>query len=127
MSSQPSAKQIVDVLMEKIGEENRDVPSRNDPEIRIRKTYNIFKCPKGEFCSSGGQFKFPKGSGYTNPLNHLRSCLANGNHTNLMEIYEQKKKEKLRNSSFVSVKVYNEWEKAMFAFLNLSVAHSLPI
>ena len=38
-----------------------------------------------------------------------------------------KKERKMRDSSFISIEVYNECGKAMFSLLNLIIAHSLPI
>ena len=88
-SKQPSAKQIVETLMVKKGEEQKSVNSRLGSASSKDRTFLVYSCPRGEKCLSWGTFSFPKGSGYTNPLNHLKYCVADGQMSILLQLYTE--------------------------------------
>ena len=117
MSPEPSAKEIVELLMTKLSEE------RNSSG----KVYNVYQCPRGELCIAKGKFRFLKGCGYTNPLNHVRTCLAGGSKAELLKIYETTRKEKETNSSFSLLSIFSQEEKALYDYINLIVTQSLSI
>ena len=85
-SGKPSQKDIVYLLCERDGEEQRDV-TYND---KTRKeTFLRFLYPKGTHCASKEVILMQKGKGYSNPMSHLRNCL--GGLDKVMEAYEYNK------------------------------------
>ena len=79
--------------MKKKGEEQRDVASRGGMKARKAVTFCIMECPRGNICKNGGIFAFEKGTGFSKPFNHLKSCLASGDIDKLKEIYNMTMKE----------------------------------
>jgi len=64
-------KSVVMTLMKKIGGGKEHCES-------TYKGVKHLRMPFGELCKSGDTIRFQKGVGFTNPLNHLRTCLAGG-------------------------------------------------
>ena len=125
--STPSAKQIVELLMRKTGEQERSVTNRSNPSLQRKQLFNVYSCPKGEHCTNGGEFLFAKNAGYTNPINHLKSCLAGGDMKKLIDIYEARKSALAVGSPFQKTVLVTEREKSMFLCLNLIVSQNLPV
>ena len=126
-SKQPSAKQIVETLMVKKGEEQKSVNSRLGSASSKDRTFLVYSCPRGEKCRSGGTFSFPKGSGYTNSLNHLKSCVADVQMFILLQRYTEKQMHLKKYSQFQELILVTERERAMYTYVNLTDTQSLPL
>ena len=95
--SNPTLKDIVELLMSKEPELLRDVKSKTGVVLRTRVAHCVYSCPKKEDCKTGGKFIFEKGTGFTNPYKQLKSCLSHGDESHLLNAYYtllSKKKEK---------------------------------
>ncbi len=58
-------------------------------------------------------FSFPKVSGYTNPLNHSKSWVADGQMSIHLQLYTEKQMQSKKNSQFQELTVVKEHERAM--------------
>ncbi len=93
-NNETTGKQIVQMLMEKVGKEIRTATSKNNSVSGSARVYLIYSCPRGEKCIGGGKLKFLKASGFTNPYNHLKSCIADGDKQLCWKFIKQKGTEK---------------------------------
>jgi len=125
-STDPTPKDVVLTLMKKTGQEETILP--NSSSSTANKVCYIYSCPRGELCTTGGSFKFKKGSGFSNPFSHLRSCVAGGSKTKLIEMYYASKADPSACSGIFQPHLScTEREKAMYAYIRLIVLQSLPI
>ena len=112
--------------------------------------HRVFICPRGEYCTKvDGVNEFPAGSGFTNPHNHLISCLCGGNEIEVEDHYwnatsqfsilspphkggKQSKQSKLQFGAKAKPRteayhILNQREKDMFAWVVMIVMEHIPI
>ncbi len=87
----------------------------------------MYSCLQGEKCRSGETFSFPKDSGYTNPVNHLNSCVADGQISILLQLITEKQMHLKKNSQFQELILVTKRERAMYSYVKLIVTQSLPL
>ncbi len=78
--------------MTKSREQKRDFHWRNGAIIG-RDVVFSYLCPKKSLCSENGALVLEKGSGFSNPYRHLKSCLTGGDEQALLSIYKTAAKE----------------------------------
>ena len=80
----PSEKNVVTLLCKYVREDSREVISKND---KSTKQYTVYACPsKDKYINKSGEIEFQKSTGFTNPCNHFKSCIAHGNLNKLHQI-----------------------------------------
>ena len=82
-----SPRLMVETLMEFLGEEIQE----EDNKSRKAGTYKNFKCPNEECTRPHRLYLLKKGSGYSNPLDHLLSCAANCDKDYLLRMFRSKR------------------------------------
>lgn len=110
--------------MTKKGEEQK-----SNPKTCETKTVLIYACPRNSLCTQGGVIKFDKNTGYTNPFNHLRSCVAAGSRSDLVDIYNTCVQDRHRSAfkKFPVTLTSTSKENAMHAYITLIVMKYLPL
>lgn len=130
-NSDITPKEVVSLLMESSGERHRDIVSRRNIPTRRNVKFMLFKCPN-ESCVEHGNIMCEKGKGFTNPYNHLKTCIAGGDENRLRELYnirlaEKKGKHSSNRQFSTAVMQLSEREKALYSYIRLIVFHSLPL
>ena len=122
----PTETNIVTLLCKYVREEVREVHSKSGTG---HKQYVVYACPKkGNCINSNGEIAFQKGKGFTNPCNHLKSCLAHGSLEELHKTYSiNVEREQSEISNFFNPIVnLTIKEKEMIQWVQLIVDESLP-
>ncbi len=78
-------KDLVQLLMTPSGEEARVIRARDGSSVR--RTFLVYSCPRQEQCTEKGLFCFEKGTGFTNPYNHLKTCISGGDESHLSSVH----------------------------------------
>ena len=127
--NRPKPRDVVRLLMTQKQDIRKDVTTARG-NIRENVVHHVFKCPRGDLCKTTGSVSFEKGTGFTNPYKHLKTCLADGDENELIELFHRRRAEK---SSFGSVSSANlilsttTKEQAMYSYLRVIVIKSLPV
>ena len=82
----PEPKDVVLLLCKFLREEDKVFRSRSGNQVKKR--HSVFLCPSENCRETNREIVFQKGSGYINPLNHLKTCVAGGDLNILHSIYE---------------------------------------
>eukprot|EP00171_Calliarthron_tuberculosum_P001491 IDg1491t1 len=132
--SKPSKKAVVELLMSKQPDIKKNVSSRSGANVRRDVTYSVYNCPKGTGCKYEGRVLFEKGSGYTNPYRHLRTCLSAGDEKHLLIVYRDALADLQGRASVanriafqITAIAANERQKAMHAYLRLVTLNNYPM
>ena len=115
---EPTTKQIVEMFI-KVREEIRAASSISNYESESTREYINHSCLRSEKCQGGGAFKFVKGSRFTNPFNHINSCIANGNRETLLELYHTERRNRRNGSQFLLSLNATDSERAKHSYLIL--------
>eukprot|EP00171_Calliarthron_tuberculosum_P003890 IDg3890t1 len=127
--SDPHPRDFVRMLMVQKPDITRDVTSSRRAS-RNNAVFHVFECPRGDLCRSGGSIVFEKGTGFSNPFKHLRTCLADGDQQELIRLFNLHRDEKRQFGKAVSPEMTvtaTKKEQAMFAYIRIIVLKSLPI
>eukprot|EP00171_Calliarthron_tuberculosum_P000144 IDg144t1 len=133
MASKPGKKEIVLLLMKQKADVIRDVDGRVGAVTRNNVPHIVLACPFGERCKVGGEVVTEKGTGYTNPYKHLKSCVSGGDEKHLLELYNvalaAKRRSGLTNTRFdlPSVTPPTQREKDLYAYLKIIIMRCLPV
>ncbi len=111
----------------KVREEIRAASSISNYESESTREYINHSCLRSEKCQGGGAFKFVKGSRFTNPFNHINSCIANGNRETLLELYHTERRNRRNGSQFLLSLNATDSERAKHSYLILIKSQSLPL
>lgn len=82
-----SKKAVVELLMTKEAEIIKDVPSRSGC-FSQNVVHLVFCCPKVTHCKDQLTVTLEKGSVYTKPVGHLKSCISRGDEKHLLQVYK---------------------------------------
>ena len=117
-STTATKEDIVKLLCDYVGEES----------LPNGKTNIIYTCPSNKCKNELNQVRFLKGSGYTNPYNHLKTCLCNGNVDALIDLYNTNfvRKEKCLNPFFRPVLSVTDKEQCLLDWIELVIDETLP-
>eukprot|EP00171_Calliarthron_tuberculosum_P012024 IDg12024t1 len=133
MTSMPTKKEVVMLLMTAKADVTRDVDGRSGSIARKHVPHLVFSCPYGNRCRSGGDVVFEKGTGFTNPYKHLRSCISDGDDEHLTKLYfdalQQKRREGLSNPCYdIPIRTTaTKRERDMYSYMRIVVLKSLPV
>ena len=126
----PTKKECVQTLMTFLREEVKEIATR-DSEISRKVSYVVYLCPSGDLCrNNSGEVSFIKGTGFTNPFDHLTSCFKSKD-----EIYSEVRRLRATeveslggpSSQEVFADTSTDREQAMFAYLKLIVMSNAPL
>ena len=90
MTSNPGPQEVVELLCALISEEERDrrVKDKNGTECIVQKKHRTYSY-LNKNCKKGGNIILEAGTGYTNAFYYLKSCVCQGNSTQLHELHEE--------------------------------------
>eukprot|EP00171_Calliarthron_tuberculosum_P002931 IDg2931t1 len=129
LMDRPQQRDVVHMLMSRKPNILRDVSSSRGVS-RKNVEHHVYACPRGDQCRSGGTVMFEKGSGYSNPFKHLRTCVSDGDDSRLFEIFYSRRNEKRQFGPGASSAVLTsatKKEQAMHCMLRFIVLKSMPI
>lgn len=136
MTGKPKMEDVVKALMKKKPDAKKDVTGRTGARAtRENVDCYVYACPRGDNCKNDPPVvSFPKNTGWKTPYSHLVSCLAGGKQESLHEVYKTCTQEGTdcdgntqMSKYFQSTLSATPRERAMFRFINVIIALSLPI
>ena len=80
----PSNKDVVNLLCKFLRNETKKVTDKNNVSKLVN--HIVLECPNPYCRLEKKEMSFQKGKGYTNPFNHLKTCLCHGKAANLIII-----------------------------------------
>ncbi len=109
------------------GEDARAIRARDSSSVR--RTVLVHSCPRKEHCTENGQFCFQKGSGFTNPYNHLKTCISGGDESHIRSVFFGKLEERRRGQNIFATKRslvlgLNAKEKVIYGYVRVVVLKS---
>ena len=83
----PSNEEVVTLLCKKLRKEVRSVTDARGGATL--KKHLVIECPNPHCRNEKREITFQEGKGYTNPFNHLKSCLFHGNASKSYNPYKE--------------------------------------
>ena len=86
---QSSHQDVVKLLMKYVKEEQKTVPDKDG--VDRNKTYLVYECMHLNCKNPDRRVNFQKNSGFTNPFNNLKTCVADSKLEELYKLYDENK------------------------------------